>query len=88
MFAMLGIVFANNLRDAFIFWNCRFTSYVLIVTGFFEDAAADAANKAISRHGWRFRIHDCILMIGTTGSVVSPNRARIDFGAMHVYARL
>ena len=47
MFAMLGIVFANNFVMLFIFWELvGFTSYVLIGHWFFRDAAADAANKA------------------------------------------
>src|SRR5690349_13549496 len=45
MFAMLGIVFANNFVMLFIFWELvGFTSYVLIGHWFFRDAAADAAN--------------------------------------------
>src|SRR5262249_49142240 len=44
MFAMLGIVFANNFVMLFIFWELvGFTSYVLIGHWFFRDAAADAA---------------------------------------------
>ncbi|PYL19897.1 MAG: NADH-quinone oxidoreductase subunit L [Verrucomicrobia bacterium] len=49
MFAMLGIIFANNFVMLFIFWELvGFTSYVLIGHWFFRDAAADAANKAFS----------------------------------------
>ena len=52
MFAMLGIVFANNFVMLFIFWELvGFTSYVLIGHWFFRDAAAEAANKAFITHG-------------------------------------
>src|ERR1044071_970119 len=73
MFAMLGIVFADNFVMLFIFWELvGFTSYVLIGHWFFRDAAADAANKAFITT----RIGDFGFMIGilmiwmTTGSVV------------------
>src|SRR5213075_2238004 len=46
MFAMLGIVLANNFVMLFIFWELvGFTSYVLIGHWFERDAAADAAKK-------------------------------------------
>jgi NADH-quinone oxidoreductase subunit L len=73
MFAMLGIVLANNFVMLFIFWELvGFTSYVLIGHWFFRDAAADAANKAF----FTTRIGDFGFMIGilmvwmATGSVV------------------
>jgi NADH-quinone oxidoreductase subunit L len=73
MFAMLGIVFANNFVMLFIFWELvGFTSYVLIGHWFYRDAAADAANKAFITT----RIGDFGFMIGIlmlwmiTGSVV------------------
>src|SRR5213596_19619 len=73
MFAMLGIVFANNLVMLFIFWELvGFTSYVLIGHWFYRDTAADAANKAFITT----RIGDFGFMIGilmlwmATGSVV------------------
>src|ERR1700757_1397234 len=73
MFAMLGIVFANNFVMLFIFWELvGFTSYVLIGHWFFRDAAADAANKAFITT----RIGDFGFMIGilmvwmATGSIV------------------
>jgi len=73
MFAMLGIVFANNFVMLFIFWELvGFTSYVLIGHWFYRDAAADAANKAFITT----RIGDFGFMIGilmvwmATGSVV------------------
>jgi NADH-quinone oxidoreductase subunit L len=73
MFAMLGIVFANNFVMLFIFWELvGFTSYVLIGHWFYHDAPADAANKAFITT----RIGDFGFMIGilmlwmTTGSVV------------------
>src|SRR5437868_9956588 len=72
MFAMLGIVFANNFVMLFIFWELvGFTSYVLIGHWFYRDAAADAANKAFITT----RIGDFGFMIGilmlwmATGSV-------------------
>jgi len=73
MFAMLGIVLANNFVMLFIFWELvGFTSYVLIGHWFHRDAAADAANKAFITT----RIGDFGFMIGilmlwmATGSVV------------------
>jgi NADH-quinone oxidoreductase subunit L len=72
MFAMLGIVLANNFVMLFIFWELvGFTSYVLIGHWFFRDAAADAANKAFITT----RIGDFGFMIGilmvwmATGSI-------------------
>src|SRR3954449_11064766 len=73
MFAMLGIVFANNFVMLFIFWELvGFTSYVLIGHWFFRDAAADAANKAfITTRIGDFGFMTGILMIWmTTRSVV------------------
>jgi NADH-quinone oxidoreductase subunit L len=73
MFAMLGIVFANNFVMLFIFWELvGFTSYVLIGHWFYRGAAADAANKAFITT----RIGDFGFMIGilmvwmATGSIV------------------
>src|SRR6266513_1856597 len=73
MFAMLGIVFANNFVMLFIFWELvGFTSYVLIGHWFYRDAAADAGNKAFITT----RIGDFGFMIGilmiwmATGSIV------------------
>src|SRR5512133_778646 len=73
MFAMFGIVFANNFVMLFIFWELvGFTSYVLIGHWFFRDAAADAANKAfITTRIGDFGFMTGILMIWmTTGTVV------------------
>ncbi len=73
MFAMLGIVLANNFVMLFIFWELvGFTSYVLIGHWFFRDSAADAGNKAFITT----RIGDFGFMIGilmiwmATGSLV------------------
>jgi NADH-quinone oxidoreductase subunit L len=73
MFAMLGIVLANNFVMLFIFWELvGFTSYVLIGHWFYRDAAADAANKAFITT----RIGDFGFMLGilmvwmATGSVM------------------
>src|ERR1700719_4349810 len=73
MFAMLGIVLANNFVMLFIFWELvGFTSYVLIGHWFERDAAAEAAKKAFLTT----RIGDFGFMIGilmvwmATGSVV------------------
>ena len=73
MFAMLGIVLANNFVMLFMFWeSVGFTSYVLIGHWFYRDAAADAANKAFITT----RIGDFGFMVGilmvwiATGSVV------------------
>src|SRR5437763_6780732 len=73
MFAMLGIVLANNFVMLFIFWELvGFTSYVLIGHWFYRDAAADAGNKAFITT----RVGDFGFMIGilmvwmATGSIV------------------
>jgi len=73
MFAMLGIVLANNFVMLFIFWELvGFTSYVLIGHWFYRDAPAAAANKAFITT----RIGDFGFMIGilmvwmATGSIV------------------
>src|ERR1043166_2323314 len=73
MFAMLGIVLANNFIMLFMFWELvGFTSYVLIGHWFYRDAAANAANKAFITT----RIGDFGFMIGillvwmATGSIV------------------
>jgi NADH-quinone oxidoreductase subunit L len=73
MFAMLGIVLANNFVMLFMFWELvGFTSYVLIGHWFYRDAAADAAKKAFITT----RIGDFGFMVGilmvwiATGSVV------------------
>jgi len=91
MFAMLGIVFANNFVMLFIFWELvGFTSYVLIGHWFFRDAAADAASKAfITTRIGDFGFMTGILMIWTTtGSVVfaeiAPRMSRFDGHATFV----
>src|SRR5579864_1122992 len=73
MFAMLGIVLANNFVMLFIFWELvGFTSYVLIGHWFERDAAAEAGKKAFVTT----RIGDFGFMIGilmiwiASGSVV------------------
>src|SRR5438874_665725 len=73
MFAMFGIVLANNFVMLFIFWELvGFTSYVLIGHWFDRDAAASAAKKAFITT----RIGDFGFMLGilmvwmATGSVV------------------
>src|SRR2546430_11965922 len=73
MFAMLGIVLANNFVMMFIFWELvGFTSYLLIGHWFERNAAANAAKKAFLTT----RVGDFGFMIGilmvwmATGSVV------------------
>ena len=73
MFAMLGIVLANNFVMLFIFWELvGFTSYVLIGHWFERDSAADAAKKAFLTN----RLGDFGFMLGilmvwiATGSIV------------------
>src|SRR5712672_1638525 len=73
MFAMIGIVLANNFVMLFIFWELvGFTSYVLIGHWFERDSAAEAAKKAFLTT----RVGDFGFMIGilmvwmATGSVV------------------
>ena len=75
MFAMLGIVLANNFVMMFIFWELvGFTSYILIGHWFDRASAADAAKKAFIVN----RIGDFGFMLGIlmiwipTGSVVFP----------------
>src|SRR5437868_5149119 len=61
MFAMLGIVLANNFVMLFIFWELvGFTSYVLIGHWFNRDSAAAAAKKAFLTN----RVGDFGFMIG------------------------
>jgi len=87
MFAMLGIVLANNFVMMFIFWELvGFTSYVLIGHWFYSDAAADAAKKAFITT----RIGDFGFMLGilmvwmATGSVVFNEMAsRLSILANH-----
>jgi NADH-quinone oxidoreductase subunit L len=73
MFAMLGIVLANNFVMLFIFWELvGFTSYVLIGHWFERDAVADAAKKAFLTN----RVGDFGFMLGIlmvwmpTGSII------------------
>jgi NADH-quinone oxidoreductase subunit L len=73
MFAMLGIVLANNFVMMFIFWELvGVSSYLLIGHWFERDAAAEAAKKAFIVN----RIGDFGFMLGilmvwsATGSVV------------------
>src|ERR1700726_4911214 len=73
MFAMLGIVLANNFVMLFIFWELvGFTSYVLIGHWFERNTAAEAAKKAFLTN----RIGDFGFMLGilmvwvSTGSVI------------------
>ena len=87
MFAMFGIVLANNFVMLFIFWELvGFTSYVLIGHWFERDAAADAANKAFITN----RIGDFGFMLGilmvwmSTGSIVFGDIApRLSILASH-----
>src|ERR1700736_5477314 len=73
MFAMFGIVLANNFVMLFIFWELvGFTSYVLIGHWFERDTAAEASKKAFLTN----RVGDFGFMLGilmvwaATGSVV------------------
>jgi NADH-quinone oxidoreductase subunit L len=73
MFAMFGIVLANNFVMLFIFWELvGFTSYVLIGHWFERESAADAAKKAFLTN----RVGDFGFMLGilmlwmASGSVV------------------
>ncbi|MDQ6622627.1 MAG: NADH-quinone oxidoreductase subunit L [Verrucomicrobiota bacterium] len=73
MFAMLGIVLANNFVMMFIFWELVGVSSWLLIGHWFErDSAADAANKAFITN----RLGDFGFMLGillvwsATGSVV------------------
>jgi NADH-quinone oxidoreductase subunit L len=73
MFAMLGVVLANNFVMMFIFWELvGVSSYILIGHWFERDAPADAANKAFITN----RIGDFGFMLGilmvwaATGSVI------------------
>jgi NADH-quinone oxidoreductase subunit L len=73
IFAMLGIVLANNFVMLFIFWELvGFTSYVLIGHWYERNAAAEAAKKAFLTN----RVGDFGFMLGilmiwmATGSIV------------------
>ncbi len=73
MFAMIGIVLANNFVMMFIFWELvGVASYLLIGHWYERDAAADAAKKAFITN----RLGDFGFMLGilmvwaATGSVV------------------
>lgn len=73
IFAMLGIVLANNFIMLFIFWELvGFTSYLLIGHWFQRDSAAAAAKKAFLTN----RVGDFGFMLGilmlwaATGSIV------------------
>jgi NADH-quinone oxidoreductase subunit L len=73
MFAMLGIVLANNFVMLFVFWELvGFTSYVLIGHWFYRDAAAEAAKKAfITTRVGDFGFMLGILMVWmATGSII------------------
>src|SRR5213082_3139253 len=73
MFAMLGIVLANNFVMLFIFWELvGFTSYLLIGHWFDRDVAAEAGKKAfITTRLGDFGFMIGILMIWiASGSVV------------------
>ena len=78
MFAMLGIVLANNFVMLFIFWELvGFTSYLLIGHWFERDSAAEAAKKAFLTN----RVGDFGFMLGilmlwaATGSIVFADLA-------------
>src|SRR5207237_3652433 len=78
MFAMLGIVLANNFIMLFMFWELvGFSSYVLICHWFYRDAAADAANKAFitTRIGDFGFIIGILLVWMASGSVVFADLA-------------
>ncbi len=61
MFAMIGIVLANNFVMLFIFWELvGFTSYLLIGHWFDRDAAAEASKKAFLTN----RVGDFGFMLG------------------------
>ncbi len=78
MFAMLGIVLANNFVMMFIFWELvGVSSYLLIGHWFERPAAADAAKKAfITNRLGDFGFMIGILMVWTaTGSFVFPEIA-------------
>ncbi len=73
MFAMLGIVLANNFVMMFIFWELvGISSYLLIGHWFERNAAADAAKKAfITNRLGDFGFMLGILMVWTaTGTIV------------------
>ena len=78
MFAMIGIVLANNFVMMFIFWELvGFSSYLLIGHWFERAAAAEAAKKAfITNRVGDFGFMLGILMVWTaTGSLVFADTA-------------
>lgn len=79
MFAMLGIVLANNFVMMFIFWELVGVSSYLVIGHWFERAApADAAKKAfITNRVGDFGFMLGILMVWTaTGSFVFTDAAK------------
>jgi NADH-quinone oxidoreductase subunit L len=91
MFAMIGIVLANNFVMLFIFWELvGFTSYLLIGHWFDRDAAAEAAKKAFLTN----RVGDFGFMLGIlmiwmpTGSVIFeeiiPTMSRITVNPVYL----
>src|SRR5947207_3013120 len=87
MFAMLGIVLANNFVMLFIFWELvGFTSYVLIGHWFERDAAAAAANKAFitTRIGdFGFMLGILMVWMGTGSGVFAEMAPRLSILTSH-----
>jgi NADH-quinone oxidoreductase subunit L len=72
IFAMLGIVLANNFVMLFIFWELvGFTSYLLIGHWFQRDSAAEAAKKAFltNRVGDFGFILAILILSASTGTI-------------------
>ncbi len=91
MFAMLGIVFADNLFMMFIFWELvGFSSYLLIGHWHEKQSASDAAKKAfiVNRVGDFGFLLGIILCFWTYGTVNLTELGEIhQAGGMH-YSRL
>ena len=87
MFAMLGIVVANNFVMLFMFWELvGFTSYVLIGHWFYRDAAAAAAKKAFitTRIGdFGFMIGILMLWMATSSIVFAEITPRMSMLTSH-----
>jgi NADH-quinone oxidoreductase subunit L len=91
MFAMLGIVFADNLFMMFIFWELvGFSSYLLIGHWHEKKSASDAAKKAfiVNRVGDFGFLLGIIMCYAVHGTVNLTELAAIDGNGAIGYSRL
>ncbi len=91
MFAMLGIVFADNLFMMFIFWELvGFSSYLLIGHWYEKKSASDAAKKAfiVNRVGDFGFLLGIIMCYAVHGTVNLTELAAAHDGGTLAYSRL